>query len=170
VSIFWIWFGIITIACGISGYVYIIHGMRINMDKFVNTHILNNSTNLYITNKSIREMLLYIEVSSWIFIIVVLLLMLQIICKFHLKDKIRLNLPWLLGTKINSTLEYYLNKIISFNEKVSTIYIWLLILILIATLAYSVYISSELHTNLDNYVYTHNTIKDCGDVSNNIGE
>lgn len=65
----------------------------------------------------------------------------------------------ILGTKMNNGLEYCLNKVISFNREIITIYIWLLILILIVMLAYSAYISNDLYTNIDSYVYTYNNLK-----------
>ena len=92
-------------------------------------------------------------------LVILFLLMVQIICRFSIGDKVKLNLFMILGTKMNKVLEYCLNKIISFNRGITTIYIWLLILILITILAYSVYISNDLYTNVDSYVYTYNNMK-----------
>jgi hypothetical protein len=64
-----------------------------------------------------------------------------------------------LGEKFNNSLEYYINKIISLNKKMSTIYIWLILFILIFSLSFSIYASHELYTNLDSYIIEHTNIK-----------
>jgi hypothetical protein len=49
--------------------------------------------------------------------------MIQMVCRFSLQDKIRLNFSTILGTKMNNGLENCLNKAISFNREITTIYI-----------------------------------------------
>jgi hypothetical protein len=53
----------------------------------------------------------------------IVLLTIQIIFKLHLKDNITLKFSSFLGENMNSNLEYYINKIINLNKKMSTIYI-----------------------------------------------
>ncbi len=87
------------------------------------------------------------------------ILIIQIIFKLYLKDNIKLNFSNILGISNNSKLQYYVNKIISLNKKMSTIYIWLIIILVIVGLCLSTYVSSELLNNIDNYIIVHNNIK-----------
>ena len=100
------------------------------MDNLVNAHLSLHplKDNLYITDRSIEEVLLYLQWGNYICLIILFILMVQIIFKFH------------------------------FNKDINSIYIWLLILALIVTLALSGYISNDLYDNLDNYVYTYSNI------------
>jgi hypothetical protein len=50
---------------------------------------------------------------------VIFLLVVQLIFKLYLKDSVNLNLSKFLGKNFNSKLEYYLNKIILLNKKMS---------------------------------------------------
>ena len=88
----------------------------------------------------------------------VTILIIQILFKFYLKDSINLNLSNLLGTNFNNKLEYYLNLIVNLNKKMSFIYIWLILVVLIVGLSLSGYASSELYNNLDSYIAVHNTL------------
>lgn len=65
----------------------------------------------------------------------------------------------ILGIKLNSNLEYYINKIILLNKRVSTIYIWLILIIIIIGLSFLIYAANELYTNIDAYINVHNNIK-----------
>ena len=87
------------------------------------------------------------------------ILIIQIIYKLYLKHNIKLNFSNILGISNNSKLEYYVNKIISLNKKMSTIYIWLIIIFVMVGLCVSTYVSSELLNNIDNYIIVHNNIK-----------
>ncbi len=87
------------------------------------------------------------------------ILIIQIIFKLYLKHNVILNFSNILGISNNSKLEYYVNKIISLNKKMSTIYIWLIIIFVMVGLCLSTYVSSELLNNIDNYIIVHNNIK-----------
>ncbi len=87
------------------------------------------------------------------------ILIIQIIFKLYLKHNVKLNFSNILGISNNSKLEYYVNKIISLNKKMSTIYIWLIIIFVMVGLCLSTYVSSELLNNIDNYIIVHNNIK-----------
>ncbi len=89
----------------------------------------------------------------------IIILVIQIIFKFYIKDKVILNFSNKLGVTINNKLEYYINKIIMLNKKMSIIYIWVIIFILLCALSFSIYASDELFNNLDNYITVHNNIK-----------
>ena len=53
----------------------------------------------------------------------IVILVIQIIYKLYLKDNIKLNLTSILGAKLSKTIEYYINKMITLNKKMSVIYI-----------------------------------------------
>lgn len=77
----------------------------------------------------------------------------------HLKDNIKLNLSDTIGVKLNSNLEYYINKIIFLNKKMSIVYIWLALISIICGLSFSIYASSDLLEKIDDYIAVHNNMK-----------
>ena len=81
-----------------------------------------------------------------------IILSMQIISKLHLKDNKKLNLTNILGEKLNNTLEYSINKIITLNKKTSVIYILLILMIIIFALCFSVSICEDLLNNLNNSI------------------
>lgn len=87
------------------------------------------------------------------------ILIIQIIFKFYLKNNIKLNTYNLISARTNENLEYYISKIISLNQNMSNIYIWLILLFIIIGLFFSLYASSELLNNIDNYIKVHSNIK-----------
>ena len=88
-----------------------------------------------------------------------ILLIIQIIFKFYINDNIKLNLSLIFGGKINNRLEFYINKIILLNKKMSTFYIWLTLIILFVGLYSSVYAIHVINVNIDSYVNVHNSLK-----------
>ena len=84
-----------------------------------------------------------------------ILSIIQILFKIHFKDSIIFNLSWIIGDKFNKILEFYINKIIALNKKMSTIYIWLIIIILLAGLYTSIYAIHDLYINIDSYINVH---------------
>lgn len=118
-SIFWTWFGILAITYVISRSIYGLHLMRVNIDNLVNAHLSLHplKDNLHVTDRSIEEMLSYLQWNSYICLIILVLLMIQIICKFNLKHGIKLNLSLILGVKINNWLEYNLDNLFLLIEK-----------------------------------------------------
>lgn len=105
---------------------------------------------------SLQTLLSNIEGLNITCLSLIIILCIQIIFKLYLKDSVTLNLSKVLGVKINNKAEYYLNKVIKLNKKMSNIYIWLILLILIA-LSFSIYASGELFNNIDSYIAEHNT-------------
>ena len=89
-----------------------------------------------------------------------ILLVIQITFKLHIKDNIKLNLTWILDDKFNNNLEFYINKIIALNKKMSTIYIWLILFSIIVGLSSSIYVINDIQNNLEDYITVHNSIKD----------
>jgi hypothetical protein len=68
------------------------------------------------------------------------------------------NILWYYVT-FNNKLEYYINKTITLNKKMSHIYIWLAIILIIIALSFSAYASAELYNNIDGYINLHQSIK-----------
>lgn len=89
----------------------------------------------------------------------IVILVIQIIYKLYLKDNIKLNLTSLLGVKLNNTIEYYINKMITLNKKTGGTYMWLSLIIAIFGLSFSIYISDDLYNNIDKYIAIDNSIK-----------
>jgi hypothetical protein len=73
---------------------------------------------------SALEVLLYdIQGVSITCLSLMFILIIQIAFKLHFKDNVKLNLSNILGVSNNNKLEYYLNKIIYLNKKMSSVYI-----------------------------------------------
>ncbi len=125
-SIIWIWFGFVTIMFGLSVEGYAAYKVLININNFSNGHLSFNPTiiseNIYIPSKPIQDILFNLNVSNYIAIITLFLLMLQIILKFH------------------------------YNNNINSIYIWLTLLILMLTLSYAAYTYGDLYAHIDGYV------------------
>jgi hypothetical protein len=84
-----------------------------NINKFVDDSL----------SSSLQTLLFDIEGLNITCLSLVILLIIQIIFKLYLKDNITLKFSNILGEKFNNNLEYYINKIISLNKKMSTVYI-----------------------------------------------
>jgi hypothetical protein len=85
--------------------------------------VLNNFIDNTTSSSPIENLLFDIGALNYTCLSLVIILIIQILFKFYLKDSICLNLSNLLGTNINNKLEYYLNLIIKLNRKMSFIYI-----------------------------------------------
>lgn len=127
----------------------VINTANSNISKFINDS----------TWSPLQELLFDIYGISATCLSLIIILIIQIIFKFYLKDSIKLKLSNILGIKLNSNLEYYINKIILLNKRVSTIYIWLILIIIIIGLSFLIYAANELYTNIDAYINVHNNIK-----------
>lgn len=66
----------------------------------------------------LQDLLLNLEITAYVCITMLILLIIQILFKFYFKNSINLNLSSILG----DTIEFYINKIIELNKKMSTIY------------------------------------------------
>ena len=81
-----------------------------------------------------------------------LILVIQLFVRLHIKEGINISI---LSTNLNK----YLNKLIVLNKRVSVIYIWLILVMLLIGLTASAYFSSELYNNLDKYIDIYNNLK-----------
>jgi hypothetical protein len=96
-----------------------------NISNVHNNYIYSN-INKFIDDSSLsslQTLLFDIEGLNITCLSLIILLIIQIIFKLHLKDNITLKFSSIFGEKFNSSLEYYINKIISLNKKMSSIYI-----------------------------------------------
>jgi hypothetical protein len=84
----------------------------------------NSSINKFIddsTTSTLSNLLFDIELLNYTCLYVIIILIIQVIFKLHLKDSIVLNLSNTLGINLNKSLEYYINKVITLNKKMSVI-------------------------------------------------
>jgi hypothetical protein len=75
------------------------------------------------SNSPLEDLLSNLEYINFICLGLLAILIIQIIFKFYLKENLKLNLEYLLGSKFNNTLEFYINKLIILNRNMSIIYI-----------------------------------------------
>jgi hypothetical protein len=88
-------------------------GNNISSDNNINKFLDDQNTS------PLQDILLNIEVTFYTCLSLIVILSIQIIYKYYFKDSIKLNLSNLLGVKWNKSLEYYFNKIIILNKKMS---------------------------------------------------
>jgi hypothetical protein len=67
----------------------------------------------------LQNTLFQLEFLYLIVLYIILLIVIQLIFKLHFKESVNLNLSKLLGANINNKVEYYLNKVILLNKKMS---------------------------------------------------
>jgi hypothetical protein len=125
-SIIWFWYIFITIMFGVCIIAYTLQDICTYIDIYINGHVSFYpnliSNNMYITVKSIHDILLNLKFNNYISLIAMISLLVLAIAKFH------------------------------YNKNINNIFIWLTILILILTLAFSAYTFNDLYTHLDDYV------------------
>ena len=107
----------------------------------------------------LEDLISNLEITNYVCITMLVFLAIQILFKIHFIDNVKLDMSPVFGDKINNTLEYYINKIISLNKKMSTIYIWLILITLIIGIYSSIYAIHDLHVNLESYINVYNNIK-----------
>jgi len=126
-----------------------------NFNDYVNKFIDDSLSSL----SPLQEILFNIGIINYVCIYMIIILFTQILFKFYLGDKnLNINLSRIIGFKFNEKLNYYINKLIFLNKKMSILYTWLALLILIVGLLLNNYFIHELFTNLDSYVLVHNTL------------
>jgi len=134
-SVLWIWFGSIIIMFGLSINTYVLRDILVNLDSYINIHsrfnpaVFNDICITHMSNNSIQDILLNEQMTHYISIIALILLMLQIILKFH------------------------------YNKNIKNIFIWLMLLILIVTLAFSAYTYGDLYTHINDYINMYINLK-----------
>lgn len=107
----------------------------------------------------LQDLLFYLESMIYVCISLIFILGIQILFKLYLKQNITLPLSNILGICINNIMQYYLNIVIKLNKKMSNLYIWLILIVLVVALYFSAYSCAELYNNLDHYISVHNYLK-----------
>ncbi len=87
------------------------------------------------------------------------ILIIQLCFKLYFNTYVKVNLNNYIGIRNSTNLEYYLNKIILLNKKMSTVFIWLIIIFVVLGLFFSYYGSYVLLHNIDSYITVHNSLK-----------
>lgn len=128
----------------------LLDGTNTNVNKLLDSDIASDP---------LCNLLFNLEIISFTCISLLIILSIQIITKTIVKDKIELNMSNLIGIYANNNLEYYINNIIVLNKRMSTVYIYILLLLLLFALGLMAYISEDLYYNIDMYVSVHNNIK-----------
>lgn len=126
-----------------------------NIDNSTVSKFIDDST----PSSPLEDLLLNLEITSYVCISMVVLLAIQLFFKLHIKDNIQLNLSWIMGIKLNTTLQIYINKIITLNKKMSIFYIWFILIILIVGIYSCIYGLQDISTNIDSYVNVYNNLK-----------
>lgn len=101
-------------------------------------------------------LLLSIDTLTSVCLSLVLILFMMILFKFYLKeDKIKFNFSSIVGEKSNQNLNHYLIKLIQLNKKTSSLYIFIILILLFIALGYDCYFITQLYNNLDKFVDLH---------------
>jgi len=133
ISVIWIWIGLVVIMFASSLDAYTLHNLCINIDSYINIHnsLFSNINDniIYIENKSILDILLNLKIINYMSIISIFSLMGLVILKFHS------------------------------NKNINNLYIWLILIALLSSLAFSAYTYNDLYTNIDNYVNIYLNIR-----------
>ena len=135
-----------------------------------NHNNINSNINKLIDDSSsstLRDLLFSLEAINYICLYLIIILIIQIIYKLYLKDSIKLNIPNILGTNLNKSFEYYINKVIALNKKMNVIWIWIIFILLVYGLSVLIFVSSWLYNNINDLVNNHLHIYS-NSISNNI--
>ncbi len=135
-----------------------------NNDIYNNTiSNINSNVNKFISDSNLpssplQDLLLNLEVTSYVCFSLILILIIQIIFKFYFTDKINLGLFSIVGVNVNNRLEFYLNKIIELNKRTNIIWIWFSFIILIFGFLSSAYAIQDMCINMYSYINVHNLL------------
>lgn len=137
-----------------------------NISKFINetstSSDIGDNISKFINNSEsspLQDLLFQLEAMNYVCLSLIYILIIQIIFQSCVKDNITLSLSKLLGSNTNNKLEFYLNKIIKLNKRMSIVYIGIILITLIFGLSISAYVCHDLYANVDNYIAVHNSLK-----------
>jgi hypothetical protein len=101
-------------------------------------------------------LILSIDTLTCVCLGLIVILFMMMLFKFYLnQDKVKFNLSSLIGDNLNNNLNYYLIKLIQLNKKTSTVYIFIIFILLFIALGFDCYFITELYNNLDKFVDLH---------------
>lgn len=114
--------------------------------------LLDDSTDSF---SDLMLLILSIDTLACVCLNLFLILFMMILFKFFFEDNIKLNFSRFIGEKFNNSLNYYLIKLIQLNKKTSTVYIFIIFIVLFIVLAFNIYFISQLYLNLDTFIDLH---------------
>ena len=137
-------------------YIYIIPG-EILKDIIIYVKDNNNVNKLIDDNISspLQDILFQLEAMNYVCLMLLSILIIQLIFKYYLIDNIKLKDSKYLSRNYIDKLQHYLNMIIYLNKKMSVIYIWVILLVLICCLSVTGYVCHELYSNVNDFVDVH---------------
>jgi len=106
-------------------------------------------------NSALNDLILGIDMINYACLLLIIILFTIILFKFALPSEIKLNLSNIIGPNLNNSLNYYLNKIIQLNKTTSKVYIFIILILLLISLSFNCYFTTELYNNLDKFVNLH---------------
>ena len=121
-----------------------------NINKFINDNVSSSPLEVILSNLELTN---YICVYMWVILVI------QILFKFHFKDNIKLKINLIFGNNINNSLELIINKIITLNKKMSIIYIWLILISVLISLCFSIFFITDISNNLEDYIKVYKLVK-----------
>jgi hypothetical protein len=127
------------------------------LDDMVKSSIINKSGNnisKFMDNSvsdPLEGLLFTIQGLNSVCLTLIFILIIQLFIRLHIKNDIKS----IFGIKF----DIYLNKLVSMNKKVSVLFLWLAILLLLIGILGSLYFSNELYNNIDKYIDIHNFVK-----------
>ena len=92
------------------------NAVRESTPSYISKHI-NSNANRFIDDYPWSPLQILLFSLSAVCLSLIVILLIQIIYKFYLKENIKLNLTSVISIYFNNTIEYYLNKMIFFNKK-----------------------------------------------------
>lgn len=124
----------------------IVNNVSENINKFIDDSI----------NSPLKDLILSIDIINYACLSLIIILFMIILFKFYFNEEnIKFNLSNFIGDKLNNNLNYYFIKIIQLNKRTSTLYIYIIFIVLFIGLISNCYFSTELYNNLDNFVEFH---------------
>lgn len=162
----------IIVASGLAGAG--IHIVGTNINKIINSNVTSpsftsTSTNIPSNgnkligngnfggnNSELMNVILGLDMITWACLSLIFILFIIILFRFFFnEDNVKLNLSSLIGDNLNNSLNYYLIKIIKFNKKTSTVYIFIIFAVLFISLGFESYYLTLLYDNIDKFVEFH---------------
>ena len=125
----------------------------------IRTSSLNENVNKLVNDNMsdpLLDMLRNIELTSYICIGLIIILGIQVIIRL-LPEKVNLNLSK--NVNFNENINKYVNKIIILNRNMSTIYTFIVIILLLYGMGLIIYIENEIYTNINMYISIHNKLR-----------
>jgi hypothetical protein len=112
------------------------------------------------TGDPLKDLVFSIDLINYACLGLIIVLAMILLFKFYLNEEsFKLNLSNFIGDKLNNNLNHYLIKIIQLNKKTSTIYVFIIFILLIIGLIFNCYFTTFLYENLDKFVEFHLSIK-----------